>query len=102
MGGFSFACSLVKTVRCRTAAVTLAVPPLMMLTSSMVASVCATRVEQTPAFCGLMAFALVAVLFLVVQELLIEAHEKEGGEAWHVGILLYLGLVLSVGLDIVL
>lgn len=99
--GYSFACSIVSVQR-SVAVVILAVPPIAMLASSVCASVGASYVEQTPAFCGLIAFALAALLFLVVQELLIEAHEKEDGEAWHISIFLYVGLFMSIGLDIVL
>jgi len=59
-------------------------------------------VQRSWAFPGLIAFALVALLFLVLQELLLEAHETESGEVWHVSGLLYTGLLLSVVLDVTL
>ncbi|CAK0846861.1 unnamed protein product [Prorocentrum cordatum] len=76
--GYSFACSLVKALRCRAFVPVLAVPPLAMVAASVAASAAAARLEHSPAFCGLIAFSLVALLFLVLQELLIEAHEKDG------------------------
>lgn len=100
--GFSFACSLAKVIRQRIEVVAaLGLPPLAMLASSVLAAVGAGYLEDTPAFCGLVAFALVAVLFLVLQELLIEAHEKEGGQEWHITVWLYAGLLLSITLDVV-
>jgi len=100
--GYSFACSLTKTVqRCKAVAI-LALPPLTMLTASTVAFAGASDVEGQPSFVGLIAFALVALLFLVVEELLLEAHEKEGSEVWHISGWLYVGLLLSVILDAVL
>jgi len=100
--GYSFACSLTKSVRRLTATIILGLPPLAMLGAAAAATAGATYVEHMAAFCGLVAFALVAVLFLVVQELLVEAHEKEEGEAWHISVWLYMGLLLSITLDVLL
>jgi len=98
--GYSFALSIRKVAQRCTSIVILAMPPAAMLAASVVACIGAGRLEQSAAFSGLIAFAMVAVLFLVFQELLIEAHEKEGGEAWHIGLWLYAGLLLSVQSDI--
>jgi len=73
-----------------------------MVFSSGVAAWSTVDVEQTPVFAGLIAFALVALLFLVVQELIVEAHEKEGGELWYVSVFLYIGLVISFAMDMAL
>jgi len=100
--GYSFACALVKSVRCCTAALIAGLPPIAMLAAAAGAAAGATRVEHMPAFCGLVAFALVAVLFLVLQELLVEAHEKEENQAWHISVWLYIGLLLSIAFDVVL
>jgi len=97
--GYSFACSIRKVVQGCTGCLILAMPPLMMLVSSAMACVGAGYVEHSPAFSGLIAFAMVAVLFLVFQELLVEAREKEGGDAWHIGLWLYAGLLLSIQSD---
>lgn len=100
--GYSFACSLTKSVQRCTSVIVLGLPPLAMLGAAAGAAAGATYVEHMAAFCGLVAFALVAVLFLVVQELLVEAHEKEEGEAWHISVWLYVGLLLSITLDVLL
>lgn len=79
-----------------------AMPPLTMLAASLLADWSSNRVQGTPAFVGLVAFALVALLFLVMQELLLEAQETEDGDSWSVSIWLYLGLALSLCVDIIL
>mmetsp|Transcript_77056 Transcript_77056/g.229610 ORF Transcript_77056/g.229610 Transcript_77056/m.229610 type:complete len:445 (+) Transcript_77056:82-1416(+) len=98
--GYSFACSIVRSLRRCKAAAILGLPPLAMLASSMIAFSGASYVEGQPSFVGLVAFALVALLFLVVEELLLEAHEKEGSEVWHISGWLYMGLLLSICLDV--
>mmetsp|Transcript_122006 Transcript_122006/g.356463 ORF Transcript_122006/g.356463 Transcript_122006/m.356463 type:complete len:443 (+) Transcript_122006:77-1405(+) len=98
--GYSFACSVVKSARRFRAVAILGLPPLAMLASSMTAFTGASYVEGQPSFVGLIAFALVALLFLVVEELLLEAHEKEGSEVWHISGWLYIGLLLSICLDV--
>jgi len=57
----------------------------------------AYEAKSTPAFCG-----LIAVLFLVLDELLLEAHEKEESEGWTVSVWLYIGLLLSIAFDVLL
>ncbi|CAE8623952.1 unnamed protein product [Polarella glacialis] len=84
--GFSFACSIVqsKGVARLLSLLILATPPLAMLAASLAASAGAQEIEGSPAFVGLIAFSLVALLFLVVEELLLEAHAKEDGDSWHI------------------
>ncbi|CAK9088872.1 unnamed protein product [Durusdinium trenchii] len=99
--GYSFACSLTKALRRPwVAVVILAMPPVTMLFASVLAFEGAYQAKSTPAFCGLIAFALAAVLFLVLDELLLEAHEKEESEGWTVSVWLYIGLLLSIGFDV--
>mmetsp|Transcript_524 Transcript_524/g.948 ORF Transcript_524/g.948 Transcript_524/m.948 type:complete len:581 (-) Transcript_524:143-1885(-) len=100
--GYSFACSIVQSLRPCRASLVLALPPLAMLFAATAAGMGATIVEGTPAFVALIAFALVALLFLVVDELLSEAKEKEESGEWHVGIWLYLGLIASILLDVII
>lgn len=100
--GYSFACAVSRTMPCIKTAMILVVPPVTMLMAAGIAAYSTDDLEGTPMFVGLVAFALVALLFLVVQELLMEAHEKEGHELWQTSIWLYIGLLLSVGFDIVL
>lgn len=100
--GYSFSCTLVAEVRHCLATALAAIPPIAMTVSSVIAAQSSSTLQGTPAFSGLVAFALVALLFLVVQELLLEAQEKDGGELWHASIWLYIGLLLSVGVDVVI
>ncbi|CAJ1373976.1 unnamed protein product [Effrenium voratum] len=101
--GYSFAISLTKALRRPWVAVAiLSVPPVMMLFASTVAFLGAYEAKSTPVFAGLIAFALAAVLFLVLDELLLEAHEKEESEGWTVSVWLYIGLLLSIAFDILL
>lgn len=88
VGGFAFKCAL------------LGAPPLAMVVSSVLAALGASYIEHSTAFAGLIAFALAAVLFLVVEELLLEAHEREGSEHWNVSVWLYVGLLFSLCLDV--
>lgn len=102
--GYSFACAAAGPAALRGGPVmrlaVLGLPPATMLASSIAASMGASNVEGRPTFVGLIAFALAAVLFLVVEELLLEAHEKEGSDAWHISVWLYVGLLLSICLDV--
>jgi len=100
--GFSFACAVRGKTSQVAAFLTLSVPPIAMLLASCTAWVGAYWVEHSFVFAGLIAFALVALLFLVLQELLLEAREKEDGQLWQVSMWLYVGLFLSLFLDILL
>jgi len=97
--GYSFAITLVNAVQRGPKLGLLIVPPLMMFLSSILASTAADAVKDQPAFVALAAFSMVAVLFLVVHELLVEAHEKEGHDGWRVSVWLYLGLFMSIAMD---
>jgi zinc transporter ZupT len=100
--GFSFACAVRGKTSQVGAFITLSVPPIAMLVASCTAFIGAYWVEHSFVFAGLIAFALVALLFLVLQELLLEAREKEDGQLWQVSMWLYAGLFLSLFLDILL
>merc|ERR1712048_86631 len=103
MGGYSFACAVLRgKKRSFLAICVLAIPPASMVVAACIACVGTDKVEHLPAFSGLIAFALVALLFLVLQELLIEANEKGGGELWQISVWLYIGLFFSLCLDILL
>lgn len=97
--GYSFACSIIKAARPWTAVVILALPPLAMLFAAGTAGLSVNFIGRSPAFSGFVAFAMVALLFLVFQELLVEAHEKEHGGAWHISLWLYAGLLFSINSD---
>jgi len=98
--GFSFACAVRGKASQIATFITLSVPPMAMLVASCTAWIGAYWVEHSFIFAGLIAFALVALLFLVLQELLLEAREKEDGQLWQVSMWLYVGLFLSLFLDI--
>jgi zinc transporter ZupT len=100
--GYSFACAVSKTGDRLISTAIIALPPIFMLGAASAASAGATYVEDSPAFVGLVAFALVALLFLVVDELLAEAHEKEESGDWRVSMWLYIGLGISIALDVIL
>lgn len=56
--------------------------------------------ESNPAvFAAFLAFGVVALLFLVTHELLIEAHESTKSELWWVNIWLFLGMLLVLELN---
>lgn len=99
--GYSYSCTLAKCTPSCVKTLVLALPPLMILLASIVAGAAAHVVEHSPAFVGLIAFSLVALLFLVVEELLLEAHEKESSDEWHISGCLYVGLILSICLDVI-
>mmetsp|Transcript_64076 Transcript_64076/g.134714 ORF Transcript_64076/g.134714 Transcript_64076/m.134714 type:complete len:461 (-) Transcript_64076:418-1800(-) len=102
--GYSYACSVAEAASRRGGLLlkvcSLGLPPIAMICAASLAAAGAADVKDKPAFVGLMAFALAALLFLVVEELLLEAHEKEGSEEWHISVWLYFGLLLSICLDV--
>jgi zinc transporter ZupT len=98
--GCSFACAVSGKTSQIATFITLSVPPMAMLVASCAAWIGAYWVEHSFVFAGLIAFALVALLFLVLQELLLEAREKKDGQLWQVSMWLYVGLLLSIFLDI--
>lgn len=102
--GYSFACSVARRAESLGGRplkyALMATPPFAMLIASVVAAAGASNIKQSAAFVGLIAFALAAVLFLVVEELLLEAHEREDSEQWSISVWLYVGLLLSICLDV--
>lgn len=56
--------------------------------------------RDSPAlFASFLAFGVVALLFLVTHELLIEAHESTKSELWWVNIWLFAGMLLVLELN---
>ncbi|CAE6966634.1 unnamed protein product [Symbiodinium natans] len=105
--GYSFSCSLVCEVtkfkwRGGVLAGLLALPPLCLLAFGVGAFAIGEALQSCFVFTGLVSFALVAVLFLVIQELLLEAAEKNEDENWNVSIFIYVGLFISFGLEVFL
>ena len=101
--GYSFGCEVtcVKRNASMLTAV-LALPPLCLIGFGVGAYAIGEVLQGCFIFTGLISFSLVAVLFLVIQELILEAAEKSGGENWNVSVFIYVGLLISFGLEIVL
>jgi len=100
--GYSYACSVVKTTGRFASVLILGLPPCGILSAAIAAGGGASSVRDQPAlFVGLVAFALVALLFMVVEELLLEAQEKASSQVWHISVWLYVGLLLSIVFDVV-
>jgi len=70
--------------------------PLILAVAGAVGSAAGVAVEHIPSlYLGFVSFAVVALLFLVTQELLIEAHENtEGKEIWWINVWMFLGIFL--------
>ena len=101
--GYSFGCAVSSQVQNRLVAFSLlAIPPLCLAGCGIGAFALGSALQSCFVFTGLISFSLVAVLFLVIQELILEAAEKNEGENWNVSIFIYLGLLISFGLEVVL
>jgi len=70
--------------------------PLVLTLAGVVGSAIGAALEQYPSvFSGFISFSVVALLFLVTQELLIEARENvEGKEIWWINVWLFLGVFI--------
>jgi len=101
--GFSYSCSLraIRKNACSPVRLLLvSLPPLTLLLAAWLAGVFGEALDPSGLpFVGLISFSLVCLLFLVTQELLIEAAEKSGGELWYVNLWFFLGLLFSILLD---
>ena len=73
-------------------------PPIVLVICGGIASAAGPALtENPPVFLGFVSFSIVALLFLVTQELLISAHEGQGGEdLWYVTVWIFLGLATVV------
>jgi len=91
--GFSFTVALLRATRRRCAAVIAALPCLMMVTSAVTAGVWAE---------GMLSFSLIALLFMILEELLVEARATRFGGLWAIGIWFYIGFLMSITFDIFL
>mmetsp|Transcript_93598 Transcript_93598/g.195127 ORF Transcript_93598/g.195127 Transcript_93598/m.195127 type:complete len:368 (-) Transcript_93598:19-1122(-) len=100
--GFSFTLVLLRTIRRRWSALIALLPCISMVVASYVAGKCSQGLETTPAFAGVLAFCLIALLFMIVEELLVEARDNEFGDLWTIGVWFYIGLLLSITFDIVI
>ena len=77
------------------------VPPIIMFLSVGVGAVLGKTTEEYPIlFIGLVAFGVVALLFLVCNELLIEANKAQGeNQQWWISIMVFLGIYIVIILD---
>lgn len=80
----------------------LIVPPLIMLLSAVVGSLCGVLARIHPrVYIGFISFGIVALLYLVVNELLVEAREALGGqEYWWTAMILFAGIYAVILMDI--
>lgn len=81
----------------------LILPPLVMLASSLVGALSGTAASAHPVvFIGFISFGIVALLYLVVNELLVEAREAQGStEYWWTAMVLFVGIYSVILLDMV-
>lgn len=96
--GFSFTVEILSATRKRWAFIISLLPPLTITLAAWAAGYGAEAVRNSPVFEGMLSFSLVAVLFMVFEELLVEASEAATG--WHISLFLYLGLFMSVVCDV--
>jgi len=76
-------------------------PPVVMFLSGLLGGLVGYAVEGSPiAFTALVSFGIVALLFLVVGELVIEANNKRNGEVeWWISCIFFLGVWLVLIVD---
>lgn len=98
--GLSFSASVQNATRSVLKHVILVVlPPVVLALSGVLGHSLGSMLERSPGlFIGFIAFAIVALLFLVTHELLTEAHEV-GGEDITVNIMLFIGLLAGILLE---
>ncbi len=104
--GMAYASRLVKCTGSPLLARNIALygPPVVMFIMSVVAGAIGRVVQSNPAvFITMVSFGAVALLFLVTNELLIEAKEAQGeDEKWYISIMVFAGVYLVLMLDHVL
>ena len=75
-------------------------PCFMLLVASALGAALGDISKSNPAvFAGFISFGVVALLFLVTHELLIEAHEATHGDLWYVNIWVFVGILLVLMLN---
>ena len=79
----------------------LVMPPLLMLGSSALGAASGSAARAHPAaYIGFISFGIVALLYLVVNELLVEAREAQAGkEYWWTAMVLFVGIYSVIVLD---
>mmetsp|Transcript_19308 Transcript_19308/g.42076 ORF Transcript_19308/g.42076 Transcript_19308/m.42076 type:complete len:413 (+) Transcript_19308:85-1323(+) len=98
--GLSFSASLMNSTKNRRKQVSLSViPPVMLLLMGISGNVLGHLLSESPGvFIGFVAFSIVALLFLVTQELLAEAHELAKGSAL-INAMFFVGLLAGILLE---
>lgn len=80
--------------------VSIALPPACLMLGGVLGASTANVVSRTPALhVGLVSFGVAALLYLVTEELLLEAHESHEGHIWWVDCCFFLGFLMSFLLD---
>lgn len=74
------------------------VPPCLIVLGGAIGAALGDVATSSPGlFVGFVAFSIVALLFLVTQELIIEAHEnQDGAEIWWINIWLFIGILVVI------
>ena len=82
----------------------LVMPPLIMLAAAVFGAVTGALARAHPVlYIGFISFGIVALLYLVVNELLVEAREAQGGkEYWWTAMILFVGIYSVILLDLVI
>ena len=82
----------------------LVLPPLIMLGAAVIGAVSGALARAHPVvFIGFISFGIVALLYLVVNELLVEAREAQGGkEYWWTAMVLFVGIYSVMVLDMII
>lgn len=91
--GFAFSATIKNSTSStiKHAVIVLSAPLTMLLLGFAGGALGSALEEQAAVFVGCLAFCVVAILYLVTQELLAEAQESGGG-AWYINIWLFIGL----------
>lgn len=70
--------------------------PIVLVLGAVLGGLLSESIKHDPAlFAGLMGFGTSALLFMVAEELLLEAHEDDAGHVWWVDLQLYVGFYAS-------
>ncbi len=79
-------------------ALIVSVPPLVMVCAGALAGLVGKQLEQwTTVFIGFLSFTMVALLWIVTQELLLQAHENAKHQSvWFINMWLFVGVMLSI------
>lgn len=94
--GLSFAGILKECLPARKAVPLALLPPLLLVSAGTIGAAIGDVVKGSPpVFYAFMSFGTVALLFLVVEELLIEAHENQDGKGiWYINQCVFLGFLV--------